>query len=599
MLHARQTKALSLIIVLVMLFGMAVRSRAQSARNYIYLFDCTQSMQWGEEPIWEPARDALRETVGRQAKEPNTLFHIVAFQDKKVIPEADILAFDGEQYNAKKQGEIDSLFNRVINGPKSKTNIVSALKKGFSLCNPAMENRVCLFTDGKHNCPDAGTPEQCINAWCGNHPKSSRLFYVMMTDAAVDGKVMECIDACDDAFAVQCHNGFIPQIADIGSHIMASTYELDRDYGISFSESVPLPVKIACDDPVFDVQLVGKGASDRRILLRFIPKGGLSPEELSRKLSQLQSGEDYYFTLKVTSDDKDYFIANPEVSVTMKNLPPRKLQIFEGKTEALNCKEVRWYDRFLWSKAAKEDTVVIDFAPVFDSRDERSAMTFVFRETKENPVDYELMFNGRPVGPDGKFIIRPHDSEAKLTLHFNHDAKEGKRLFTLMPEPEHLDIINGLSAAEFPSLAVNMSYDRCRNWLKTVCFWLLIVIIAALVLWFIMFKPNMYPKVDVTSLQITGDGVYIRKKIKGCRRVVLTNRKQSQSMLSRCFTGKIMYIDNAAFTPEIRMEKSTKKSVRFYVSKPWGIVPTPVVKQYGNAMLMNTGNNTQYKVTIS
>ena len=556
-------------------------------------------MKRGTSPIWEPARDALKKTIARQAEQPNTEFAIVAFKDKSVIPNTDILTFEGSDYNHSKQAEIDSLFNREINGPQEWTNIVSALKKGFAICSPTMENRIYLFTDGLHNRPGTGTPEECINDWCGNHSKGNRLFYVMMTKEAVDSNVMQILDTCDDAFSVKCHNGFIPQIVDIGSHINASTYELDHDYAISFSESVNLPIDIECDDPAFDVKLIGRGAANNKIRMRFVPKGDLSPDELNQKLSRIQMDEDYEFMLNVMSTNKDYFIANPEVLVTIKNLPPRKLQLFEGKTEALTIPKVKWYDNFLWSSAKAEQPVEIDFSPVFDTQDNQSAITFTFQETKDNPNDYILMYNGDTLKSGQPFTIYQQDTIAKLTFVFNHDAKEGRRGFVLTPaKVDHLDIINDMSAREFPAIAINMSYNRYWNPLKTVCFWLLVIIIAVLLLWFLIAKPQIYPKIDVTRLQITGTGVYVNKRIKGCRRVVLSNKKCKQSLLSRLFTGKIMYVVDNAFIDNIRIEKTTKHCVRFYVSAPWTIVPAPVVKKKQSATLKDTGTNKEYRVSV-
>lgn len=594
----RSVRIWSRVVALILFLGVVEVLYAQSPRNYIYLFDCTKSMMWGEKPIWEPAQEALKKTIARQSQLPDANFAIVAFKDKPAVPNSDILAFEGRNYGSVMQSQVDSLFDTAIKGPSGYTNIVSALRKGFDLCNPAVENRIYLFTDGKHNCPGAGRVEDCIRAWCANHPKGTRLFYVMMTAAAVDGNVMQCLDACDDGYVVVCKNGIIPQIADIGSHITASTHELDRDYAISFSEPGSSTIKVECSDPAFDVELVGEGATNYMIHVRFVSKENLLLEELNKKLSQLQNGEDYEFALKVTSGDEDCFIANPNVRVTMKNLPPRKLSLFNGKTEALAYPEVRWHDSFLWSSAAAEQPVEIDFSPVFESCDSSSALTFAFQEVKDNPVDYVLTYNGQQLQSDG-FTIRQHDPEAKLTLMFNHDAKEGKRVFALTPvEVNGIDLINGMSAEDFPTIAINMSYDNYWNPLKTFCFWCAVVIIVALLLWFLMIKPMRYPKMGVNTLQIVANGINIRKRVKNCRQVVLSSRKQSQNIFSRVFTGKVLHITNPIFTSDIRVERNARGSVRFYVPQTWGIIPTAVVRKNGNAKLKDMSAGREYTVSV-
>ena len=82
MSYTRQSQALGLAIALLLSFGLAVAMQAQSPRNYIYLFDCTTSMNKGDQPIWKPAQEALRQTIERLAQQPNTTFSIVPFNPK-------------------------------------------------------------------------------------------------------------------------------------------------------------------------------------------------------------------------------------------------------------------------------------------------------------------------------------------------------------------------------------------------------------------------------------------------------------------------------------------------------------------------------------
>lgn len=557
-------------------------------------------MKWGESPIWEPAKDALRNTIDQQAKQPSARFSIVAFTDKGTIPDTSIIAFEGRNYSPNKQVDIDNLFEREINSPHSKTNIVSALRKGFTLCNPAMENRIFLFTDGKHNC--SGNVEQCLAQWCANHPAGTRLFYVMMTSDAVDNSVLQCLDACEDGYAIQCENRFIPQIIDIGSQLTASTLELDQDYAVSFSEADPVPVQIKCDDPLFTVSLAKEKAAPYTLRLHIAPKGGLSTEELNEELSQLQDANGCYnFPFDVMSADKRYIVANPTVWVSMKNLPPRKLYLFGGKTDSIaRPTDIRWHDRFLWSKATPEQAVEIDFAPIFQAPDAGTRIAFTLSEIDSgNPIDYTLSFNGTPLSPNAPIVLSPRDSSAKLPLVFNHDAKQGRRTFALTPaQISHLDIINGMSAEAFPPLNVDLKYDIVWNPLKTFCFWLAIVVLALLLVWFFFVKPMKYPKVNVTRLQITGDGLYVSKNVKGCRRIVLSARKQRQNVLSKFFTGSILYICRPEFTSDVHIVRGHRKSLRFQLPQAWGISPTATVARNQQATLVNSNTGQKYTINV-
>ena len=550
-------------------------------------------MRQGEPPLWDPACAALAKTIQLQARGANTHFTIVAFKDKPQIPNSDILSFDGTKYGPAKQTQIDSLLKSALNGPQGRTNIVSALQKGYSLCNPATENRIYLFTDGKHNCP--GSVEQCLSQWCANHPAHSRLFYVMMTPEAVDGDVLQCLDACDDAFAVECKRGYIPQIVDISAQITTSTHSLQQPSIIRTSEADSLPVRIDCNDTLFDVRSLEPAPGENRVV--FTPRDSLSPYELSERLGD----GDYEFTIQVSSADPKYFIANPTVRVTMKNLPPRTLQVLGGSSQPIQIPTLRWHDAFLWSPAAPDPIAEIAINPQFTHPDNRTALSFILCDIDStNPTDYTLMYNGQTLAPDQPITIKPSDPDtATLALRFNHDAKKGRRTFTLTPvQISHLDIINGTTATQFPPVAVELSYHAGWNPLKTICIWLLIVLVALLLIWFLLLKPAWYPSIDVKKLQITAPGFYIHPRIKGCRCVQLVSRKQTQNPLARLFTGKILYIHKPDFTHNIRITKGGKRSVRFQLTPPWGISPTATVKQNGQATLTNTAMGKQYHINI-
>lgn len=594
---------MGLTATLALSVGMAVMSKAQPSqerppRCYVYLFDCTSSMKTGPQPVWSPARTALAKTLGRVAKQqPESRFTVVAFKDKKKIPAADVITFTGKRYNADKQREIDDLLEREVNGPQKQTNIVSALKRGFDQCDPAAESRIYLLTDGAHNCSDAGSAEDCVKDLCHQHAGDARFFYVAMTEAAVDKNMEQCLEGVDNGFLVECKNNFIPQIADIGSHVAAKSYELDKDYTIEFSEAGSLPVRIECADPFFDAKLVGEGAVDGRISVRFASRKGLSQEELGRELSPHRSGDSYVFTIKVTSGNDEYFIANSEVKVAMR-LPLRGLTIFGGETGPLATVGAKWHDSFLWSPEAPDQPVEIDFAPVFETWGDGSAATFSL-QGDGGPVDYTLTYNGLSVEPGGKIMISQRDAEPKLMVWFNHGAKEGERAFALTLERmENLDLVNGETAGDFQAIGISLSYDEVQNPLAKVCLWLAAVIVALFLIWVIALGSKVYPSVDVNILHIVADGVNVRRGIKGYRQVVLTSRARRQGVLSRIFTGKVLYIGNTEFTHEIRIEKNAAGGVRFFVPRPWSMSPTTSLRRNGSGTLTNTITHKGYQVSI-
>ena len=95
----------------------------QRQRNYIYLFDCTQSMQ--QYGIWEPAKTALQRTIGVQCPQPDARFAVIPFQGS-VHPAFE---FGSEEYT-RQLPEMLKAFDGYI-GTRTNTNLYDALQAGF------------------------------------------------------------------------------------------------------------------------------------------------------------------------------------------------------------------------------------------------------------------------------------------------------------------------------------------------------------------------------------------------------------------------------------------------------------------------------------
>ena len=193
-------------LILLMLGTMAPGALAQRQRNYIYLFDCTQSMQ--TLGIWEPAKSALQRTVDVQLPQPDAQFAVIPFQHVAY----PAFAFDASTYAKQREPLLKAVDGYIAT--KTNTNIVDALQAGFDRCRPEMDNRVYLLTDGDDNVKKTPAVVALIRKWCASHT-NTRLFYVTLDAAADKPEIRDACDACDDAFMVNCHCGVIPQIADI------------------------------------------------------------------------------------------------------------------------------------------------------------------------------------------------------------------------------------------------------------------------------------------------------------------------------------------------------------------------------------------------
>jgi len=122
-----------ILLLLAVLLACMCPARAQLENNYIFLFDCTQSMHDGR--LWEPAKSALGNTITSLTDIENAHFTVIPFTD--TIFQA--IDFDSGTY-AGKLKNIDETFHDATYHPHRYTYISDALEAGFTTVNPNKKN---------------------------------------------------------------------------------------------------------------------------------------------------------------------------------------------------------------------------------------------------------------------------------------------------------------------------------------------------------------------------------------------------------------------------------------------------------------------------
>jgi hypothetical protein len=584
---------LTVVVAVLMAVPFAM---AQKERNNIYLFDCTESMKKGG--LWEPAKDALYATITSQTAVAGSQFTVIPFGDDPF----EVVSFDSNGFDKK---DIDKKLEKYIKIAKT-TNISKALKAAFAKCDPKKDNKIYLLTDGQPNGSDS--PQQVVNLikqWCDHHT-NTRLFYVALKEGVVPEDIRKAIDECDDAYVVQCTGGVIPQISDIDLQIHANINELNKKHTLLFSEA-GCPLEVHCSDTIFDATIVdGKAGPDGKIGVQLKARKGRDVGELHKLLKSLiKPGEDYRFTISITSGDSSYIVANPQVQVFMADHIQSHLSL-AAEVDELAVDGTSWYDSFLWSKASEPGEVEFDLAPEFSNvTAPQTGIALMLVPAEGEPSDYQCYFNGHKLEAEDTFVIVP-DSAAKLRVVFNTDAKTGKRYFNLLNRgSQNLDLVNGKPIDEFEGMTLRTKYSVNWNPLKTCLFWIAMAIIAALVLWFLLLRRMFYPTIKVKRIDFAGPGTYYgSKKIKGARKVVLTSKKQSQNIFSRIFTGEIRFLRAEHFIPEIEILPSgTKKKIRLHSlgkgDNAWDVTPSSILAPFDKATMTNRTTKETSEITVS
>lgn len=582
------------IRIVIMLLSGVSPVYAQREKNNIYLFDCTYSMKTNR--LWEPAKTALHATIETQKAVPGSEFTVIPFE-VKAFP---AITFGSKEYGNKKTEEIDKALESYINH-HTHTNITAALKEGFHHVDPNKENKIYLLTDGE---PDGGdTSEkvaQTIAEWCSSH-RNCRLFYVALKNGVVNPVIRDAIDACQDAYVVECNDGVIPQIADLYvNDVYTNLEELSQRKALAISMPDTQSLALTCNDSVFDVKIAGDASGNGRIGLDIKPKNGTTTESLH----QAFQGSDYEFQVAIQSTDPNYIIANPVVTVHVADGIPSTLTLGAG-ADALLVEEVSWYDSFLWSDAAPDIRTVMDLMPVFNNELYGSRLRLKLIVDDGTADDFTARYNGEPVGNGSILTVEP-GQPAMLDVVFDHDAKTGKRYFDLVAvDYADLDLINDQPAENYQGTQLIMEYDVKWNPLKTLLFWLGVLLLAALLLWFLILRRIFYPQIKVGKIEFTGPGTYYAsKRIRGARKVVLTSRKKSQNILSRIFTGEIRYVRADHFTPEIIIlpaggKKKVKLRSEGNSSDMWDIHPAGIFGVYEKGTLTRRSTSEKFNIELS
>lgn len=573
-------KKLKTLLILISLIS-SLSVFAQRERNYIYVLDCTKSMTGynGSPNIWEPTKDYLRKELEKHT--PGTTLHVIPFQGK-TLP---AFSFDANNLEWKKiEKQLEEHVKDVTN-----TNICDAWDATDKYIDEHKDNYIILLTDGKDNINGMTAVAKKLSEWCGKYP-NSYAFYVQLTEAAIDKSVAKVINICDNEFVIDASKG-IPVFGGIDNDLIiyANTHKLKKIHKIGFSAVGEYKAKALCNDPYFDVKVIDG-----------IINGGILKVQIIAKqpISQIDAAisDEYNFTFDVLSEE--ITIVNPTVKVQMSNTPERSLDIL---SEEVSLGKATWYDSFLFWGESNQDTLSVDLKAYFNEEAIKASAAVHFQITDtEGNNDFQLLYNNQPI-ESNKIILRSEDkSPSILSVVFETSAKEGKRYFEIKPITNvALDNINEQPVEQY-KLSLRSEYEVNWNPLKIIVMWLCIIIVAALLLWFLILKHLIYPTIGVKSIQIT-DPYFSKINVKGKRRVVFTNKSVKQSLLSRIFTGEILYRKNEIWTSPLAFEAGAKKrTLRVMRTKDYVFDPyTSMLKAPNDYVVENTNDNTKIKLSIN
>lgn len=499
--------------------------------NYIYIFDCTKSMiNYG---ILDETLVFLHQDINERI--PGNEITIQLFQGNPL----ETVNFLREDFDDKKWAEIEKLIRDHAQNVTN-TNICSAWEEGLRYIDPGKYNYIYLMTDGEDNAHGSnGTAMVCklIREWCGKY-RDSRAYYVELYKGAMNQEILKAIkESC----------GIIPIHSGDHDHFMAfdqqkitfNTRELEKTARLHSDWSRESPMEVLCSDPYFKVTIDGQK----------LKEGGIADFKISPKMNlqdfnqAIDHNPEYRFTVKLNTNRKDLKIQNPEIEVVVINKPERIIntEVVEGAD--LGC--AHYYPAFLFSEESNLDTLSIDLNAQFNEEAIHVGSSLSMQVGSDIDGDsYTLLYNGKEVN-DKTFTINKDDKQNLLQIIFDRDAQDGDRNFIIKTIKTHqLDRVNQVEPDDFV-ITLEAEYDIGWNPLKTILFWLCIIIMTLLIIWMCLLKPIARPNfrgIRRITLEDKKDMSYYKNiEAKGYREIVICNKAEKQNVFSKFLGGKVNY----------------------------------------------------------
>lgn len=203
--------------------------------------------------------------------------------------------------------------------------------------------------------------------------------------------------------------------------------------------------------------------------------------------------------------------------------------------------------------------------------------------------------------------INRGEKSVELGIEFTEVATEGNHtLYLHVKNSGGLDRIDNTDLSSTDEIILAHEWvvkkDNVYNPLAKLLFWILVSIIVLIIILIIIIRANN-PTFKIRKLQIeyyTREGElippYNNLQIKGCYKVICTNKNQKQSILSRLFKGKTAFVVNEFWDKEICLKpKSFSKNAIRIANNPYDSFVKSIIKGTPTELL----NNNNEKVILN
>ncbi len=272
-----------------------------------------------------------------------------------------------------------------------------------------------------------------------------------------------------------------------------------------------------------------------------------------------------------------------------------------------------YYDKFLWKKHVPDTlykTIAFDFNEDARNYMEKPLRLGLFKKTdsgKMLPVtenEMEVFVDGRKC-QNNIIDIEPGTEQLKVGVVFNNEAENKvHHWFFRAVDDGGLERINDMDPDTYNAdnaslMDVEAEKHKVMNPLAEGSLLTSILLIAALLVWLLVLKVIFFPTFRIGKVQFSDPIPYNSlKRVRGYRKMILTNKAPKQGFFDKVFAGKILYEVNELWTNPVVIEPKDKNSVRLRCPKDF-MADARVLKKNQEYSIQNMTTSKKTKIRIS
>ena len=272
-----------------------------------------------------------------------------------------------------------------------------------------------------------------------------------------------------------------------------------------------------------------------------------------------------------------------------------------------------YYDKFLWKKHVPDTlyrTIEFDFNQDAKNYMDKPLRLGLFKKTdsgKMLPVtesEMEVFVDGQKC-PQNIIDVQPGTDHLKVGIVFKPEAENKvHHWFFRAVDDGGLERINDMDPDTYKAdtaslMDIEVDKNKVMNPLAMGTALTTLLLLAALLVWLFVMKAIFFPTFRVGKIQLSDPVPYnTLKRMRGYRKMILTNKQPKQGFFDKVFAGKILYEVNDLWTSEVVIEPKDRNSVRLRCPKDF-MADARVLKKNQEYTIQNMKTSTKTKIKIS